>query len=116
MRTSIRLLLLAIVTIVAVVYPVTTSAQQPWQKIDGEEIDRPFYQNLGGWAVTEHVKQAHDGLKFNKVFSGERQDLSTSVKYHFVIIALNGDGKTGRYDAELIEGNPRKLISFALAN
>ncbi|KQK12960.1 cysteine proteinase inhibitor 8 [Brachypodium distachyon] len=116
MRTSSCLLLLAVVTIIAVVYPVTTSAQQPWHPIDGEDIDRPFYQILGGWAVMEHVKQAHDGLKFSKVFSGEKQDLSTSVKYHFVIIASDRGGKTDRYDAELIEGNPRRLISFAPAN
>ncbi|KQK22993.1 cysteine proteinase inhibitor 8 [Brachypodium distachyon] len=115
MRTS-SLLLLAIVTIVAVVYPVATSARQLYYPIEGEVIDTPFFQNLGGWAVTEHVKQANDGLKFVKVFSGEKQQLLTGVRYHFVIISLNGNGSTGRYDAELIDSNTRKLISFAPAN
>ncbi|KQK22923.1 hypothetical protein BRADI_1g70100v3 [Brachypodium distachyon] len=116
MRTSSRLLLLAVVTIVAVVYPVATSAEQPWYPIDGEDITKPFFQTLGKWAVTEHVKQTQHFLKFDKVFSGERQELSEGMKYHFVIIALNGGGNTGRYDAELIEGNPRRLISFAPPN
>ncbi|KQK22991.1 cysteine proteinase inhibitor 8 [Brachypodium distachyon] len=110
MRTS-NLLLIAVLTVVAVVYPVAMSAQQPWHPIEGEDL-----QSLGGWAVTEHVKQAHDGLKFSKVFSGEKQQLSTGEKYHLVIIALNGSGKTGRYDVVLIEGKTaRKLISFTPA-
>uniref|UniRef100_A0A453SJV0 Cystatin domain-containing protein n=1 Tax=Aegilops tauschii subsp. strangulata TaxID=200361 RepID=A0A453SJV0_AEGTS len=57
-------LLIIIAAVVAVAYPVATSAQVAWYPIGG--INEPHVQELGRWAVAEHVKQAHDGLKFIK--------------------------------------------------
>ncbi|CAM0871889.1 unnamed protein product [Alopecurus aequalis] len=109
-------LLLVLVAAVAVAYPVATSAQVSWYPIG--DVNEPHVQELGRWAVAEHVKQAHDGLKFSKVTSGEEQS-DAGVKYHLVIEALNGDGKQGRYEAFLVEevrSNTRTLISFTPAN
>ena len=106
-------LLLVIVAIVAVVYPVATTAGEYWYPI--EDIDQPHVQELGGWAVTEHERQGHDGLKFSEVTSGEFQKLVAGVKYHLLIDVLNRAGEHGRYEAELIEvatSSTRRLITF----
>uniref|UniRef100_A0ACD5TW05 Uncharacterized protein n=1 Tax=Avena sativa TaxID=4498 RepID=A0ACD5TW05_AVESA len=109
-------LLIAVVAAVAIIaYPVITSAQAAWYPID--PTNEPHVQELGAWAVSEHVKQAHDGLKFSRVRSGEEQS-DAGVKYHLVMEALNGDGKRGRYEAFLVEqvrSSTRTLISFSPA-
>ena len=110
-------LLVVVAAAVAVAYPVATSAQGSWYPI-GDPVNEPHVQELGAWAVAEHVKQAHDGLKFSKVVSGEEQSVA-GVKYHLVIEALNGAGKQGKYEAMLVEearDNTRTLISFSPAN
>ncbi|KAM0821792.1 hypothetical protein ACQ4PT_071947 [Festuca glaucescens] len=103
-------LLVVMAAAFAVVYPIATSAQVSWYPI-GDPMNEPHVQELGAWAVAEHVKQAHDGLKFNKVVSGEEQS-DAGVKYHLVIEALNSGGKQGRYEAILIEED---LSEWALA-
>jgi hypothetical protein len=109
-------LLVVVVAAVAVAYPIATSAQVAWYPI-GDPQNEPHVQELGAWAVAEHVKQAHDGLKFSKVVSGEEAS-DAGVKYHLIIEALNGVGKPGRYETFLIEevrSNTRSLISFGPA-
>jgi hypothetical protein len=109
-------LLVVVVAAVVVAYPVTTSAQGSWYPI-GDPKNEPHVQELGAWAVAEHVKKAHDGLKFSKVVSGEEQS-DAGVKYHLVIEALNAAGKPGRYETLLVEevrSNTRTLISFGPA-
>ncbi|KAM0830273.1 hypothetical protein ACQ4PT_066312 [Festuca glaucescens] len=114
MKTS--SLLLVVVAAIAVVCPIATSAQGSGYPI-GDPMNEPHVQELGAWAVAEHVKQAHDGLKFNKVVSGDEQS-DAGVKYHLVIEALNSGGKQGKYEAVLVEevrSNTRTLISFSPA-
>ncbi|KAF7054990.1 hypothetical protein CFC21_062573, partial [Triticum aestivum] len=41
-----------------------------WYPI-GDVDNEPHVQELGGWAVAEHIKKMHDGLKFIKVMSDE---------------------------------------------
>ncbi|KAM3212902.1 hypothetical protein ACQJBY_065742 [Aegilops geniculata] len=109
-------LLLIIAAAVAVAYPIATSAQVAWYPIGS--INEPHIQELGGWAVAEHVKQAHDGLKFIKVMSGEKAP-DAGVKYHLVIKAFNSNHKRVRYEAYLVEevrSNKRTLISFSPVN
>ncbi|KQK22990.1 hypothetical protein BRADI_1g70523v3 [Brachypodium distachyon] len=57
---------------VAMVCPAVMSAEQfPCYPIG--DAKKPHVQELGGWAVTEHVKQSHDKIKFSKVTNGEEQ-------------------------------------------
>ncbi|PNT77931.1 putative cysteine proteinase inhibitor 7 [Brachypodium distachyon] len=110
MRTCSLLLL-----IIGVVYPAATSAGEFWYPIGN--VNNPHVQELGKWAVTEHAKNAHDGLRFSKVTSGEEQDVA-GVKYRLSIDAVQGNGKVGKYSTVLIEeprSNTRTLISFAPA-
>ena len=49
-------------------------------------------QELGRWAVEEHVKQAKDGIKFNKLVSGKEQ-VGEGMNLDLIIDPWNGDGK-----------------------
>ncbi|GJN11267.1 hypothetical protein PR202_ga29445 [Eleusine coracana subsp. coracana] len=113
MRTS---LLFAIV-VVAIYIDATPSTAVPdtWTPIPDKEINDSDIQGLGGWAVTEHVKQANDGIKFNRVVSGYIRKAYRGVNYRFVIDASNKDGKEARYGAVLYDKDwrgSRALISF----
>ncbi|TVU01252.1 hypothetical protein EJB05_53291, partial [Eragrostis curvula] len=63
-------------------------------------IDDPLVQDLGSWAVIEHVKQANDGIKFNKVVSGVQTFPGLGYNFDLIIDALNRDGKHGKYEAK----------------
>uniref|UniRef100_A0ACD5W8U5 Uncharacterized protein n=1 Tax=Avena sativa TaxID=4498 RepID=A0ACD5W8U5_AVESA len=107
MRTCTMILVLLLTF--TVVYP---AAAEYWYPI--EDVETPHVQELGGWAVAEHVRQRHDGLRFGKVTSGELQ-MVAGVKYHLLIDALSSGGEHGRYEAVLIEekrSSTRRLISF----
>uniref|UniRef100_A0ACD6A2V1 Uncharacterized protein n=1 Tax=Avena sativa TaxID=4498 RepID=A0ACD6A2V1_AVESA len=108
MRTCTSTMILVLLVTFTVVYP---AAAYYWYPI--EDVETPHVQELGGWAVAEHVRQRHDGLKFGKVTSGELQQVD-GVKYHLLIDALNRGGQHGRYEAVLIEerSSTRRLISF----
>ncbi|CAL4931814.1 unnamed protein product [Urochloa decumbens] len=87
-----------------------------WKPI--KDASDPHIQELGGWAVAEHVKKANDGLRFGKVVSGEEQVVS-GMNYKLVIEATNGDGKSGTYGAAVYEQEwtkTRQLLSFEPAN
>ncbi|GJN11266.1 hypothetical protein PR202_ga29444 [Eleusine coracana subsp. coracana] len=43
------------------------------------DINDPYIQNLGKWAVAQHVKQANDGIKFNKVNHAEVKPQATNI-------------------------------------
>ncbi|RCV10494.1 hypothetical protein SETIT_2G116300v2 [Setaria italica] len=84
----------------------------PWN------INDPHVQELGGWAVSEHVKEANDGLKFNKVVSGDVQVVA-GLNYRLIIDAFDSNGKDAKYEAVVWEKdwiNFRKLLSFKPAN
>ncbi|CAN6304463.1 unnamed protein product [Urochloa humidicola] len=113
-------LLLAAAAAVAAIYAVATmptavvSQGQGWVPLP--DVDAPRVQELGRWAVAEHDKTANDRIKFSRVVSGqEREDPQLGVKYHFVIDALDGNGRDGKYEAVLAEQvwiEKRILISF----
>jgi hypothetical protein len=110
-------LLVVMAAAFAVAYPIATSAQLSWYPI-GDPMNEPHVQELGAWAVAEHVKQAHDGLKFNKVVSGKEQVVS-GMNYELIIDASDASGKLGTYKAEVYEQErtkTRKLVSFSKAN
>jgi len=48
---------------VAAIYAFATSTMAEITPIN---VNDPVYQEIARWAVTEHVKQAKDGLRFNK--------------------------------------------------
>ncbi|OEL33721.1 Cysteine proteinase inhibitor 8 [Dichanthelium oligosanthes] len=82
------------------------------------DINDRHVQELGGWAVSEHVKKANDGLKFNKVVSGDVQVVS-GLNYRLIIDASGSNGKDAKYEAVVWERdwtNTRQLLSFKPAN
>ncbi|KAF8769308.1 hypothetical protein HU200_006822 [Digitaria exilis] len=117
MRTMCSLLLVAAVASALAASP-TTAQAQGGQYVPIANINDPHIQEIGQWAVAEHVKQANDGLTFSKVVSGEKQVVS-GVNFRLVIDAFKGDGKDARYQAIVFEQvwtNTRKLRSFRPAN
>jgi hypothetical protein len=77
------------------------------------DINDPHVQELGGWAVSEHDKKANDGIKFNRVVSGDIQVVA-GLNYRLIIDASNG-----KYEAMVWEKdweNFRQLTSFKRVN
>ncbi|XP_006651160.1 putative cysteine proteinase inhibitor 7 [Oryza brachyantha] len=120
MRTR-SLLLLA----VAVCAAATAAARGASALIVGSwdpirDIYDPHVQELGSWAVAEHVKQAPGdaGLTFRRVTSGETQEFD-GMNYRLVLLAGRGGGDDGSYTAQVLEQdwiNSRTLVSFIPSN
>ncbi|TVU01243.1 hypothetical protein EJB05_53282, partial [Eragrostis curvula] len=92
-----RNILLFVVGFIAIYLITTPTTAFP----DPVDIDNPTIQEIGRWAVKEHVKKANDGIKFVKVVSGNKYpDLDLGTHYDLIIDALNRDGKDGKYEAE----------------
>ncbi|KAK1610284.1 hypothetical protein QYE76_033957 [Lolium multiflorum] len=80
------LLLVAITTLIYAAAVPATANPDDWSKI--KNITDPYIQGLGKWLVTEHTKMGgNDGLKFQKVLSGEYQ-IRNGVSYRLVIDAM----------------------------
>ncbi|TVU38289.1 hypothetical protein EJB05_11649, partial [Eragrostis curvula] len=80
-------------------------------------IDDPIVQDLGSWAVMEHVKHANDGIKFNKVVSGVQTFPGLGYNFDLIIDAWNRDGKDGKYEAKVYLRDwmdKRTLLAFKL--
>ncbi|CAL4926019.1 unnamed protein product [Urochloa decumbens] len=115
-----NLLLAAAAAVVAIYVAVVAmptavvSQEQGWVPLPA--VDAHLVQELGRWAVAEHDKTANDRVKFNRVVSGEeREDPQLGVKYHFVVDALDGNGRDAKYEvvmAEQVWLERRILISF----
>ncbi|KAJ1296581.1 hypothetical protein BS78_01G312400 [Paspalum vaginatum] len=86
-----------------------------WRPI--KDVSDPHIQELGSWAVSEHVKEAEDGLSFTKVVSGEQQVVA-GMNYKLAIEATDADGKSTTYQAAVYEGlsSQRRLLSFKPSN
>ncbi|KAL5211606.1 hypothetical protein ABZP36_022453 [Zizania latifolia] len=83
-----------------------------WSQI--KDVSDPHIQELGGWAVRQHVSLASDGLRFRRVTSGEQQVVS-GMNYRLVIVASGPGGKRASYVAVVYEQswtNTRQLTSF----
>jgi hypothetical protein len=81
-------------------------------------VNDPVYQEIARWAVAEHVKQANDRLKFNKLVSGETE-VSLGYLFHLIIDASGPDGRDAKYTAVVREstwGGRLSLWSFKPAN
>ncbi|KAM0884761.1 hypothetical protein ACQ4PT_030776 [Festuca glaucescens] len=108
-------LLLAVAAVVcsaAIAMPGAAAEAAPFQPIPN--VDAPHIQQLGQWAVGEHVKQANDGLRFNKVVGGQFQVVA-GLHYVFDIEAVGSDGVDGTYTAQVYVQdwtNTRLLVSF----
>jgi hypothetical protein len=63
---------------------------------------RPLVQELGRWAVTEHVKQAKDGLEFWSVSSASKQVADALTTYRLTVQAVNRDVRDGKYMAVIV--------------
>ncbi|GJN30667.1 hypothetical protein PR202_gb18992 [Eleusine coracana subsp. coracana] len=114
MRTTTNILLLAIAaTVSAFAASAAAGLVGGWQPIP--DINDPHVQELGLWAVAEHIKVANERLQFVKVVSGEQQVVS-GMNYRLVIDAMNQlVGQDFRYDAAVYEQrwtNTRELVSF----
>lgn len=93
-----NLLVIAVVLAVYVVAAPTTATLV--------DINDPYIQNLGKWAVAEHVKQANDGIKFNKVVSGDKGPAwVVGISYDLIIDASNRDGKDTKYKAVITKSD-----------
>ncbi|MQM15186.1 hypothetical protein Taro_048125 [Colocasia esculenta] len=79
------------------------------------DIDDPYVQEIGKFAVEEHNKQAGQGLVFVRVVSGEQQVVAgTNYK---LVIAAEDAGATNKYEAVVYDKpweNFRELTSFAI--
>ncbi|KAF8673709.1 hypothetical protein HU200_048459 [Digitaria exilis] len=114
MRTS--SLLVAVAVAAAVVFG---AAATPVTEILGgwgviPDVDDAHVQEIGAWAVAEHIKRANDGLRFGRVSGGEEQVVS-GVNYRLRIVAVNLAGQNVTYSAvvyEQIWTNTRRLLSF----
>ncbi|CAN6284221.1 unnamed protein product [Urochloa humidicola] len=83
-----------------------------------KDVSDPHIQEIGGWAVAEHVKLANDGLRFGGVVSGEEQVVA-GMNYKLVLDAKGADGTVAAYRAFVYEQswtNTRELMSFTPAN
>ncbi|CAL4888759.1 unnamed protein product [Urochloa decumbens] len=80
------------------------------------DINNSHVQELARWAVSEHVKQANDGIKFNKLVSGnQRVGRLGIITFDLIIDAWNNNGKGARYEALLDKRywwGKRTLLSF----
>ncbi|TVU47967.1 hypothetical protein EJB05_07585, partial [Eragrostis curvula] len=112
MRTT--FLFLAIAAVVSTVAAIPGG----WGPIPAAEINDPHIQELGSWAVAEHLKVANERLRFVRVVSGEAQVVA-GMNYRLVIDALNLlAGKDFMYNAVVYERswtNTRMLVNFTQA-
>ncbi|RLN36245.1 hypothetical protein C2845_PM03G10990 [Panicum miliaceum] len=86
-----------------------------WHPIDASD---PYVQEIGKWAVAEHVRQTNDTIKFIKVVSGEKQE-RISLYFRLIIDASKNDGGDGTYEAvahQMDLGEKLSLLSFKPAN
>ncbi|WVZ55950.1 hypothetical protein U9M48_006547 [Paspalum notatum var. saurae] len=114
MKTYTILFAIAIVAS-AITAPITVAGCGSHPILD---VNEPHIQELGAWAVAEHVKQTNDGLKFGKVVSGSEQ-LVSGVNYRLYIVVLNLAGQNVTYNAVVYEQiwiNTRELTSFDRVN
>ncbi|PAN50945.1 hypothetical protein GQ55_9G569200 [Panicum hallii var. hallii] len=111
MRTCSLLLVATAAAAFAVAAPVTANLGG-WGVIP--DVEDAHVQEIGAWAVAEHVKRANDGLRFGKVARGEEQVVA-GVNYRLGIVAVNLAGQNATYSAvvyEQIWTNTRRLLSF----
>ena len=83
-----------------------------WSPI--KDVSDAHIQELGGWALAQHVKLANDGLRFRRVSRGEQQVVS-GMNYRLVVDATDASGKSASYVAVVYEQswtNTRQLTSF----
>ncbi|CAN6305281.1 unnamed protein product [Urochloa humidicola] len=123
MRSIISSVLIVATAVVALcsIAPAAAALAEPeivggWNPI--KDVSDPHIQELGRWAVAEHVKKVNDGLRFGKVVSGEEQVVS-GMNYKLVIEATGPDGKSGTYGAAVYEQEwtkTRQLLAFEPAN
>ncbi|OEL33724.1 Cysteine proteinase inhibitor 8 [Dichanthelium oligosanthes] len=113
MKTCCRLLVATIAAFVLAVATPVAAIIGGWGVIPDVDDDA-HVQEVGAWAVAEHVKRANDGLRFGKVVSGEEQ-LVSGVNYRLGIVAVNLAGQNARFNAVVYEQswtNTRRLLSF----
>jgi len=122
MRAITSFLLIAVAAIALCSVAPTAAARAPHIIVGGwrliKDVKDPHIQELGGWAVSEHVRQANDGLRFGRVVSGDEQVVS-GMHYMLLIEATNGAGKSATYGAAVYEQEwtkTRKLLAFAAGN
>ena len=112
MRTC-SLLLVAAAAAVFAIAAADTEILGGWGVIPDIE-HAAHVQDIGAWAVAEHVKRANDGLRFGRVVRGEEQ-IVAGVNYRLGIVAANLAGQNATYNAvvyEQIWTNTRRLLSF----
>ncbi|CAM0875565.1 unnamed protein product [Alopecurus aequalis] len=108
------LLLVAITTLSYAVAMPATAMPGVWFKINN--ITAPHIRDVGKWAVTEHTKMgAGDGIKFEKVVSGEEQILN-GISYRLIIHAVGPYGSHDSYMVWVLEQDPSNPKTWKLVN
>ena len=95
---TIRAVLLFAIAAIATYLAAPTMAYGEWFPLPN--VNDPEIQELGRWAIEEHVKQAKDEIKFNKLVSGKEQ-VGEGVNLDLIIDAWNRDGNDAKYEAKL---------------
>ena len=114
MRTSLLLVVgvgVGIVICSTIVPATAISMPGAWEYCN---VDALKMQELGKWAVAEHVKMANDGIRFIEVWGCEEQVVQ-GVNYRVFLDAFHNSGEKGRFQAGVYEGassSVRKLVSF----
>ncbi|CAN6343095.1 unnamed protein product [Urochloa humidicola] len=114
--SSVLIVATAVIALCSVAPSVAAHNVGGWNPI--KDVNDPHIQELGAWAVAEHVKKANDGLRFGKVVSGEEQAVS-GMNCKLVIEATGRDGKSGTYEAAVYEEEwtkKRQLLAFEPTN
>lgn len=123
MTLSSMLIAAAAVVGLCSVAPAASAREEPlqpqivggWKPI--KNVNDPHVQEIGRWAVSEHIKTANDGLGFGRVVSGEEQ-IVAGKNYRLRIQATKVGGQKAMYRAVVYEQltNTRQLLSFDPAN
>ncbi|KAF8774982.1 hypothetical protein HU200_005030 [Digitaria exilis] len=85
-----------------------------------KDVRNPYIQELGGWAVSEYLRQSHsDGLLYGQVTSCEQYNAYklTGVNYNLVLDAMDTTATVKNYRAIVLikRRGTRVLKSFQLA-
>lgn len=113
MRTCI-LLIVAMVCVYAIAMPGALSEDG---YVPIPNVNDKYIQELAKWAVSEHDRQEHDSIVFNKVVGGRQKHTDSS--WFDLIISGSTAGTSRNYEASVYVADSKifgpKLLSFKVA-
>jgi hypothetical protein len=114
-----RILIVTIALLLCTIAAPTTARAHKlvgaWEQIPN--VNTTEVQEIAGWAVAEHARQANDELRLKRVMSGMEQIVS-GANWKLRLEAVNGDGVECVYTTEVYDEpwtNTRTLDYFTPA-